>query len=529
MGSARETEEELRLFEARLELEKARDEARAAHAQADERIRTLIREYAEREAALRKEEENDRRRLAQMTVELERARGAARQAEAALRESARQAVSEAQNEAEARLARLEAEFAEREVLLLRTAEEERRARAAAEAELERERHAVWEDEKAARTALQEARAQAEARLKALEADFAEREARLLKKAAEARALPEKLEQELETTRRRGQRNVMNLREAQRRSEQAAKADAEHRLRKLGKELAAREARILKGVEKDRRLIEELKAKLEAEKAALAAARDEVALLKEAPPPAAESFVSPSLEPALDPGWAKLLRLVRPPVESAQALLTRLSTTGLTAGQKTMLRMSAASVAQASEALASIELALSEDPPPRTAASVRPVLESSLASWEAAFRGRGVGLVRLIGALPDAAHDPKELRLVLHHVLRNVLEAVPKGGRLTVRTSAAKDGGLRVEFADDGPGYPAKWLKSAFVPFAVPRKNKAGLGLSIVRRTLRRWGGDAEASNRPGRGALLVLTFPPPAPPAPPATGEAKPPSAAKPS
>jgi len=37
----------------------------------------------------------------------------------------------------------------------------------------------------------------------------------------------------------------------------------------------------------------------------------------------------------------------------------------------------------------------------------------------------------------------------------------------------------------------------------------------VRRTLRRWGGDAEAANGPsGRGARLTWTFPPPPPAGP---------------
>jgi chromosome segregation ATPase len=228
----------------------------------------------------------------------------------------------------------------------------------------------------------------------------------------------------------------------------------------------------------------------------------------------ESFVSPSLELVLDPGWARLLRLVRPPIDSAYAHLRRMSGTTLTAGQKTLLRMAAASIAQASDSLSSIELALAEGPAPGAPAPVAPVLEASLNAWEAAFRGRGVALAREISkTLPEAPHDPKELRIALQHVLRNVLEAVPRGGRLTLRAGRGSDGALRLEFSDDGPGFPAEWLERRFEAFAAPRRGRAGLGLSIVRRTLRRWGGDAEASNAPtGHGARLTLIFAPPPPP-----------------
>jgi signal transduction histidine kinase len=218
---------------------------------------------------------------------------------------------------------------------------------------------------------------------------------------------------------------------------------------------------------------------------------------------------------LDPGWARLVRLVRPPVDAAYAHLRRLSATALTAGQKALLRMAAASVVQASDSLSSIELALEEGPAPGAASPVMPVVEESLAAWEAAFRARGVAILRDFSSpLPDSANNPKELRIALHHVLRNVLEAVPRGGRLAVRAWRGSDGGLRLEFADDGPGFPAEWLERRFEPFAAPRRGRAGLGLSIVRRTLRRWGGDAEAANGPaGRGARLTLSFAPHAPPA----------------
>jgi signal transduction histidine kinase len=231
------------------------------------------------------------------------------------------------------------------------------------------------------------------------------------------------------------------------------------------------------------------------------------------PPA---FTSPPVEPVLDPGWSRLLRLVRPPVESAYAHLRRLSATALTAGQKALLRMAAASIAQASDSLASVGLALEDGPSPEAPSPVIPVVEASLAAWETPFRRRGVSLVRELPApLPAAAHDAKEMRILLYHVLRNALEALPRGGRLVVRGGRGSDGGLRLECFDDGPGFPAEWLARRFEPFAAPRRGRAGLGLSLVRRTLRRWGGDAEASNGPsGRGAQLTLIFPPAPPPGP---------------
>jgi signal transduction histidine kinase len=229
------------------------------------------------------------------------------------------------------------------------------------------------------------------------------------------------------------------------------------------------------------------------------------------------FLQPGLEPMLDPGWSRLLRLVRPPVEAAYAHLRRLSATALTTGQQALLRMAAASITQATDSLASVELSLEEGPPSAVPAGVIPLLDSALTAWESAFRSRGVALVReWPGPLPGASYDVKSLRVLVYHALRNALEAVPAGGRLAVRAARGENGGLKIEFLDDGPGFPRAWLERRFEPFASPRGGRAGLGLAIARRTLRRWGGDAEAENEPsGRGARLTFRFPPPAPTAPP--------------
>ena len=498
-----------------------READQKAQTEAAERLQALTKESAEREAALLKAGESERRRLAEMTVELERTRRGAQQAEEEFREHSRKALLEAQAESAERLRRLTSEFAVREALLLNAGEDDRRRLEASKLDLEQARRASQEAEHAlrdsARKSLQEAQAQAEERLRTNTLGFAEREARLIKAVENERFLPEALEHELERTRLREQETARVYRESQLISERAAKAEAAFRLRTLEKEFTEREALLLKATEKDRKLLEEMQVKLDAERAAAELARQEAEFPPEAEPEAApEPFVSPALEPVLDPGWARLLRLVRPPVESAYAHLRRLSGTTLTAGQKALLRMAAASIASASDSLSSIELALEEGPAKGAPAPVAPVLESSLAAWESAFRGRGVALAREFSSrLPEAAHDPKELRIALHHVLRNVLEAVPRGGRLAVRASRAADGALRIEFIDDGPGFPAKWLESRFEPFASPRRGRAGLGLSIVRRTLRRWGGDAEAANGTGnRGARLTLLFAAPAPPAP---------------
>lgn len=229
------------------------------------------------------------------------------------------------------------------------------------------------------------------------------------------------------------------------------------------------------------------------------------------PPAgteSEEVSYPPMESALEPGWAKLIHLVKPPLQAAYGHLRRLSAGPMSAGQRAILRLTGSSLSQAADSLATIELALSDTPATTETSTVLPVLESAMASWEPVFRRRGIALMREVtGSMPDTPHDPEQLRLALHHVLRNALEALPRGATLRVHLRKSAADAAELEFSDDGPGYPFAWLERRFEPFASPRPGHAGLGLAAVRRALRRWGGDASASNAAkGRGARLTLTF-----------------------
>lgn len=222
---------------------------------------------------------------------------------------------------------------------------------------------------------------------------------------------------------------------------------------------------------------------------------------------ADEVEYPPLESTLEPGWARLIHLVKPPLLAAYGHLRRLSAGPMSAGQRALLRLTGSSLSQAADSLATIELALSDSPATTETTTVLPSLESAVASWEPVFRRRGIALARDFSrTVPDSPHDPEQLRLAVHHVLRNALEALPRGAAVRVQLRRAAADRAELEFSDDGPGYPFAWLERRFEPFASPRQGHAGLGLAAVRRALRRWGGDAEASNIPGRGACLTLTF-----------------------
>jgi signal transduction histidine kinase len=103
---------------------------------------------------------------------------------------------------------------------------------------------------------------------------------------------------------------------------------------------------------------------------------------------------------------------------------------------------------------------------------------------------------------------------LLRVLTNLLDNATRHGRTQVTLAAARrNGSVRVDVADDGPGFPPEDLERVFDPLFRSDRARAGstggtgLGLAIARRLARAHGGDVEASNDPGGGARATVTLP----------------------
>ncbi len=110
------------------------------------------------------------------------------------------------------------------------------------------------------------------------------------------------------------------------------------------------------------------------------------------------------------------------------------------------------------------------------------------------------------ALPPVPADARQLRQALLNVAQNAVQAMPQGGRLTVR--ARREGeALRIELADTGPGVPAELREKVFEPFFSTRATGTGLGLAVVRRVAQDHRGTAVVEEAPGGGTAVVLRLP----------------------
>ena len=113
--------------------------------------------------------------------------------------------------------------------------------------------------------------------------------------------------------------------------------------------------------------------------------------------------------------------------------------------------------------------------------------------------------RPAGPTPLSRSDNDLVEQILLNLLKNAIEALPRGGHIGV-TTGARDGRAFVEVADDGPGLPPEARSHLFQPFVTSKAQGTGLGLAVSRRLARALGG--ELSYLPSeRGTRWQLTLP----------------------
>jgi signal transduction histidine kinase len=110
-------------------------------------------------------------------------------------------------------------------------------------------------------------------------------------------------------------------------------------------------------------------------------------------------------------------------------------------------------------------------------------------------------------LPDCAVDSDLLTRALENICRNAVEAMPEGGRLTVRTSLDSHGQVVVSFADTGCGMDARTRERAEEAFFTTKPQGSGLGLAFVRNVVESHGGRLKLSSEPSRGTTVTLRLP----------------------
>jgi len=136
------------------------------------------------------------------------------------------------------------------------------------------------------------------------------------------------------------------------------------------------------------------------------------------------------------------------------------------------------------------------------------VEVTRAKWENECETRGVRVdVRFEGGrIPTIQGNAADLTQVVSNLIFNAVDAMPEGGRLTLKTSL-EENTIILEVSDTGDGMSTEIKEKLFQPFFTTKNNGYGLGTSIIYGIVARHGGEIKVSSEEGMGTTFLLCLP----------------------
>jgi len=115
-------------------------------------------------------------------------------------------------------------------------------------------------------------------------------------------------------------------------------------------------------------------------------------------------------------------------------------------------------------------------------------------------------VELDASNEPVAADPELLHRALSNLVLNAMDAMSKGGTLTLRTRDREDKVI-IEISDTGAGLTREECERLFTPYYTSKQHGTGLGLAIVQSVISDHGGTISVQSQPGVGSTFMVELP----------------------
>ncbi len=137
-----------------------------------------------------------------------------------------------------------------------------------------------------------------------------------------------------------------------------------------------------------------------------------------------------------------------------------------------------------------------------------LLEELLQFFEPQAESASVEVIQLLDPfVPAVLMDREQMRASVLNLLLNAIQAMPEGGRISVRTRRVGQN-LVLDLIDTGSGMDEKTADQIFDPFFSTKRGGSGLGLPTTRKIIETHGGTIRVQSEVGRGTQFTIELPP---------------------
>jgi len=164
----------------------------------------------------------------------------------------------------------------------------------------------------------------------------------------------------------------------------------------------------------------------------------------------------------------------------------------------------AAVDYAAEILEDLRFSTLEVTPMKHPTDLAELLERALA--ESSIPDKIDVKTKINEGLERVSLDPTQIRRVLDNLIRNAVEAIPKGGGLEI-TARGEGENVLVEISDTGVGIPEDEMENLFKPLYTTKPGGMGMGLAYCKRAVEAHGGEISVESTEGEGSKFTVRLP----------------------
>ncbi|MBU0993676.1 MAG: two-component sensor histidine kinase [Proteobacteria bacterium] len=147
------------------------------------------------------------------------------------------------------------------------------------------------------------------------------------------------------------------------------------------------------------------------------------------------------------------------------------------------------------------------PPSMTRCSINEILEKNITFLQTTIEKNGYHISKEFDLnLPSAMADPNMLYQAFLNILINAMQAMPEGGKISVRAFSDNDS-ISIIFEDEGKGISESLIHKIWDPFFTTKEKGTGLGLGIVKNIIESHNGLIEIMNISPRGVRVSIKLP----------------------
>jgi PAS domain S-box-containing protein len=120
--------------------------------------------------------------------------------------------------------------------------------------------------------------------------------------------------------------------------------------------------------------------------------------------------------------------------------------------------------------------------------------------------KGVRVVNSTKNEPPMQLDLEKMRRVFLNLTLNAVDAMPKGGTLTIASTQSRDN-VHITFKDTGEGMTTETLAKLWSPLFTTKAKGMGFGMAIAKRLVEAHGGSINVESKLGKGSTFTVTLP----------------------